>query len=651
MNFDRIIYFDVCAVIILTIIFFSMFFRKMTKGASNISFIVLTFVSILTAITDLLCSLYLTVWPITQENYTFRYILHCLYFILRNLSTPMYLVYIISISSSWYLFKKNIFRKLVLFVPFLVLVLLVVTNNYTNLIFIFDENMLYQRGPGIGLLYLISGIYMLYGISYLVKYWKLLTRNQFIALLCMFPINLAAIGLQLLYPSLLIEMFATSIALLVIVISIQAPEKLIDQESGVFNQKVYLAEMQRIFRMGKKVNIIFVGIQNFKDFQSILTYSSLSSMVKQIGTQLEQIKKENRYGSDVFYLKNGLFAYISYEDNMSFTKKVASDIHEYMMKSIKIKQIEMKMRPRICYFRCPEDIDNYDSLVSFGKSYQDLLPDSKTAVDVSEVNFKKDLHLRSDLNNIVYDAIINRKFQIYYQPIYSVKEKRFTSAEALIRLKHEKYGFISPELFITAAEKNGTILQIGDFIFDEVCRFISSEEFKQLRLDYIEINLSVAQCLEADLTDKIKGHLSNHDIAPTKINLEITERESIKDYFVFDNNMKKLVDMGISFSLDDYGTGYSNIRRIALMPLKIVKMDKAFVDEISSAKMQSIVINTIRMLKEINKEIVVEGVEDAETARRFADLDCDYLQGYFFSRPLPETDFIEVVKKQEVNPF
>lgn len=651
MNFDRIIYFDICAVIILIIIFLSMFFRRMTKGASNISFIILTFVSIVTAITDLLCTLYLTVLPITQENFSFRYFLHCCYFIFRNLTTPMYLVYIISISSSWYLFKKNNLRKLILIVPFTILLILVVTNKYTNLIFTFDENMLYERGSRIDLLYFISGIYLLYGIVYLFKYWRLLSRNQFVALLCMFPINLVAIGLQLLYPSLLIEMFATSIALLVIVISIQAPEKLIDQESGVFNQKVYLAEMQRIFRMGKKVNIIFVGIQNFKDFQSILTYSSLSSMVKQIGTQLEQIKKENRYGSDVFYLKNGLFAYISYEDNMSFTKKVASDIHEYMMKSIKIKQIEMKMRPRICYFRCPEDIDNYDSLVSFGKSYQDLLPDSKTAVDVSEVNFKKDLHLRSDLNNIVYDAIINRKFQIYYQPIYSVKEKRFTSAEALIRLKHEKYGFISPELFITAAEKNGTILQIGDFIFDEVCRFISSEEFKQLRLDYIEINLSVAQCLEADLTDKIKGHLSNHDIAPTKINLEITERESIKDYFVFDNNMKKLVDMGISFSLDDYGTGYSNIRRIALMPLKIVKMDKAFVDEISSAKMQSIVINTIHMLKEINKEIVVEGVEDAETARRFADLDCDYLQGYFFSRPLPETDFIEVVKKQEVNPF
>lgn len=646
MFLDRIIYFDICAVIILIIIFLSMMIRKMTKGTSNIFFLIVLVVCIFTAFIDLWCTLYSSVLPMTQKNLCLRYIIHCLYFIFRNFSMFAFVAYIISVSGSWFLFKENKIQIVILVTPYIILLFLVLSNIFTKAIFYFDEQMLYQRGPAILLLYVIAGFYMVYGVCFLIRYRKLFSRNQFIALISMIPINLLAVIIQLFMPSLLIEMFATSVAMLIISISIQSPENIIDTETSVFNQKTYFNEIKRNFFLKKNMNIIFVGIQNFKDLQVILNYNSLSFMLNQIGKELEFIKKDCKYFCDIFYLKNGLFALISYDTNSNITKEIASEIHAFMMKSINIKQLEIKMIPRICYFQTPRDIDSYESLISFGKSYQALLPNSKTAIDISEINLKKELYLRNDLNDIVADAIINRRFQMYYQPIYSVKEKKYVSAEALIRLKHEKYGFISPELFITAAEKNGTILQIGDFIFDEVCRFIGSEDFKQLNLKFIEINLSVAQCLEADLAEKVKSYLNKYNISPSKLNLEITERETIQDQSVFDNNMKQLVDMGIDFSLDDYGTGYSNIRRIAHLPLKVVKIDKSFVDEISSPIMQSIIANTIHMLQEINKEIVVEGVEDAETAKRFIDLNCDYLQGFYFSKPLSMLDFIELVKNQ-----
>ena len=641
---DRIIYFDICAIIIFSVLLVSLVARKMIKGNSYTSFMFILIVSLLTAVIDLLCSLYATVLPRTQGNLNFRYTMHCLYFIFRNFTPFAYIAYIISVSSSWILFKENKIQTVILVTPYILLFVLVCTNCFTGFIFSFDEEMLYQRGKGIYFLYVVAAFYLIYAVYYLLRCRSLFSRSQFVALLAMIPITLLSIVIQLLFPRMLVEMFATSIASLILAITIQSPENLIDLDTGFFNQKTYLFETRRNFILNRKMNIVFVGIQNFKDLQVILNYSGFSAMLRNVAEALESIKRETKILSDLFYLKNGLFAFVSYNNNLAETKEIAQEFHDFMLQTMKIEQLEIKIIPRVCYFQTPKDIDSYKSLLSFGKFHQVLIPNSKTFVEVSGLNFKKELFLHNDLNDIVADAIINRKFEVYYQPIYSVKEKRFVSAEALIRLKHEKYGFISPELFIPAAEKNGMILQIGDFIFDEVCKFIGSDNFKQLNLNFIEINLSVAQCLEADLAEKVKGYLTKYNISPSMINLEITERESIKDQSVFDNNMQKLVDMGIDFSLDDYGTGYSNIRRIANLPLIVVKIDKSFVDEISSPTMQSIVESTVHMLQELNKEIVVEGVEEAETARKFVELDCDYLQGYYFSRPLPVPDFISTVK-------
>ena len=188
---DTIIYFDICAVVILAIIFFSMLFRKMTKGASNISFISLVFVSMVTAVIDLLCNLYALYLLNPAGRYSFIYLLNCLYFIFRNLTTPLYLVYIISISSTWFLFKRSNLRKFVLTAPLLLLAFLIVFNKYTGWIFTLDENCVYHRGPFIFILYLIACFYIIYGSSYLTRHWKILPKKHFVALFCVFLMNLA----------------------------------------------------------------------------------------------------------------------------------------------------------------------------------------------------------------------------------------------------------------------------------------------------------------------------------------------------------------------------------------------------------------------------------------------------------------------------
>ena len=121
------------------------------------------------------------------------------------------------------------------------------------------------------------------------------------------------------------------------------------------------------------------------------------------------------------------------------------------------------------------------------------------------------------------EALAEHRFEVYYQPIYSVEAKRFTAAEALLRLNTEKYGFISPDIFIPAAERSGAIHRIGRYVLEEVCNFIAEDSWKELGLAYIDVNLSAVQCLEKNLAHEISEILYKHHVKPEQINLEITE--------------------------------------------------------------------------------------------------------------------------------
>ena len=159
----------------------------------------------------------------------------------------------------------------------------------------------------------------------------------------------------------------------------------------------------------------------------------------------------------------------------------------------------------------------------------------------------------------------------------------------------------------------------------------------------MEVNLSVAQIMDSDLPDIIISTVNKYQIPPSRINLEITETAAAYTQMVMMENLDKLTKAGFSFSLDDYGTGYSNIKRVIQMPLKLIKLDKSFVDEGNNPKMWIFLENTVRMLRDMKMEIVVEGVETREMLEAFSHMKCDFIQGYYFSEPIPQKNFVEFI--------
>lgn len=548
------------------IILISQFTRRMSKGTTNHFFIALVIMTILSGAAD--------IWAVVLDNagslnLGLRTSAHTLYLLAYNTISPLFLMYVISLTSTWEKITSNKAAACALTLPYLGFIGLLVSNLFTHSIFTFVDGV-YTTMPLSFLPYTMARINILISIAYIIIYRRLFTVRKLIALIMMLPVTVCIIISKIIFTDTMVMVFGNTVGVVIIAVMIQRPEKLIDSFTGLCKHSAYAASL----------------------------------------------------------------------------------INDALHQTVKIDKFDLNLIPYVCLAKCPEDIDNFQSLISFGTDFHEKLPYNGEVIHADGSTVKRMVSLLTGMDSIIERALANHGFHVYYQPIYSIEKKRFVSAEALLRLIDEKEGFISPEIFIPAAEKSGAIHKIGDYVLTEVFQFIASSEYKKLGLEYIEINLSVSQCMHHGLADSILESMSRYGVSSNQVNLEITESAASYDQSVMSENLEQLSAAGLTFSLDDYGTGYSNMYRIAALPLKIVKLDKTFVNN-QNSKMWTILQNTVRMIKDLNMEIVVEGIETEEMVKKFSDLKCDFIQGYFFSKPIPQREFVEFIdrwnNRQKVN--
>lgn len=181
-------------------------------------------------------------------------------------------------------------------------------------------------------------------------------------------------------------------------------------------------------------------------------------------------------------------------------------------------------------------------------------------------------------------------------------------------------------------------------IFEKVCRFISEHNLRETSIEYIEVNVSVVQCMQQDFVETLNDIMQYYHVKPEQINLEVTETAAVNSVSVLQENIEKLHRQGISFSLDDYGSGYATIGYIHRLPFRIIKLDKLMVWDAFENERAGITLKyTVGMLKELKVHIVAEGVETKEQQARLSSIGCDYLQGWYYSKAIPENEFADLI--------
>lgn len=636
------LHFDLGAFVILTVLLISIHMRGMTKGKVNQYFLTLLTTVLLATVSDLIsvCLDNLDMGGLLNV----KYVAHSVYLVMHNLTTPVLIAYIFVLADTWHLMRRKKHIWIMLATPIIVVLGLMIVNPFNGIVFYFDEQDAYTRGPAFFVLYVAAIAYFLMSMHFLFAFKKYIKNEQFWAIFIMYPLMMLAVVVQFFRPGMLVEMFTNAIGLLIAAFVVTKPEDLVDQKSGALKDTTYFRDINRDFQTGKHIRMVFVTITNFQAIKKITSYEERADMLHKSTTELLNLIAKHKVDAEVYYIGRGRFRVVINREKGNDGDALVEDIFAFTRKPVIIGGVEINLLYVVCQADCPEDIEDAESLTIFGS---DLTADHYTdhILYAKDIYDKEKYKLRLEMDQIVEHALAHQKFEVYYQPIYSVKEERFNSAEALLRLKDEQYGFISPEIFIPAAEKSGAIHQIGTFVLEEVCKFIKSDEFKELGLDYIEVNLSVAQCMRPSLADEVVRIMDKYGVSTEQINLEITETAASVSQATLEENLAILTKHGVTFSLDDFGTGYSNMQRIASLPLAIVKLDRSFTQLEDNPNLRIILQNTIRMIKDMDMKIVIEGVETKDMVEAFTDLSCDYIQGFYFSRPVTKEDFVKFVRE------
>lgn len=630
--------FDIAALILLIVLVISRTSSKMTHDRSNRIFLLIILNTIASALFDI-ASVCFDGRQIS--NLAVLYVAHAGYLVTHVLTVPLCLLFVISLTDTWHKLRRNIALQIIMAMPLAVVLTAFVINPFNHIMFSVENG--YTRGPLFALMYVVTVLYVIFVITYIIRYRKLFRLRNIIAVSAVIPIDIAAMLIQLFIPSALIEMFFNAIGLLIMSFGLQRPEDYVDTSTNLMKLSAYSHDMKRSFYNDKHVYIIMLNIANYQTIRRMLGFDSTMEMLRTVADTVRRINKKMHGYADLYHLEGGRFRMVFREENRDKTEKIADMLNQELKNPININGLNIGLVPFIILARCPDEIKDFKALMSFGTDFHDRNYYTGQVMYASKLYNGNQLDIKNNIDRIIEQALKDGSFQVYYQPIYSTGHGRIVSAEALLRLYDSQLGFISPEILIAAAEKSGAIHRIGAFVFEKVCQFIASDDFDKLGLDYIEVNLSVVQLMNVDLADDLLSIMKKYNVSPDKINLEITESAAAYEQQVMADNLERLTSAGLSLSLDDYGTGYSNIKRVIQLPLRIIKLDKTFVDETTNPKMWIVIKNTVKMLKDMNMEIVVEGVETQEALDVFSSLQCDFIQGYFFSKPIPRKDFVKFI--------
>ncbi len=637
---EKLLYFDYSAFLLELVLICSILMRKMYSNNINRFFLFLVTVTLMTTSMDIAA----VALDRNGPGYiAAKHFFHSSYLFLHVVVAFLYLVYVLLQQDMWYRTTDKHWKIFVLFAPIAFIGIITVINPFTGLLFYFNQYDEYTRGPLFLSLYVVTAYYSVFIFYRTIHFRKNTDAMRTISLtLGLFLILLAAI-VQLLIPQLLLDMFALAIGLLFMFMMVQRPEEVVDPDTGLNNISSYVSDIRRSYANKKPETIIVIQFTNYAAIRDMLGYNDAVDFKRFLSKVILDNLARDKIRAEVYYTGSGCFRVRMDIRNTDDTERLANEINDYFKKDIRYNEITINLVTVVCIVHVPEDISESSALRAFendlGSSYY-----TGSVLYATDIYQKKKYDILSSIDVIIDEAISENEFEVYYQPIYSLQQKRFNSAEALLRLKSKKYGFIPPDVFIPAAEKNGAIHKIGDFVLESVCDFIGSKDFAELGLDYIEVNLSPVQCMAKDLAAHMIEIFKKNHVDPAQINLEITETAPGEMQNAISKNINILYNAGINFSLDDFGTGYSNMQRIASMPFNIIKLDKTITQVEDNPNLIIVLENVVKMIKSLNMKIVAEGIETKELVERFSDMECEYIQGYYYSRPLPRSEFIDFIK-------
>ena len=421
-----------------------------------------------------------------------------------------------------------------------------------------------------------------------------------------------------------------------------------DAVTGLPNRVLFYETLTRSLGLaagkGWSVAVLLVDLDQFKTVNDTLGHAVGDLLLKQVGERLVGCARirdtVGRQGGDEFAL------ILLLETGPQGAAVVAAKLHEVLRAPFDLGGHEVSITASIGLTLYPQDADDPETLMKYADTA--MYRAKRAGRDRSRfftAQMNAEVLAELELETALRTAVKNEEFVLHYQPKVELSSGSIVGLEALLRWERPGHGLVSPATFIPTLESTGLIVRVGSWVISEACRQLAA--WNAAGLDQVQVSVNVAgrQFIEGDLEADVRRALDEHLVPPSALELELTESSLMENTEQTIETLHSLRRLGLAISVDDFGTGYSSLAYLRRFPIDKLKIDVAFVRDITTEPDEAaIALAIIRMAHSLKLDVVAEGVETAAQLAYLRHHRCDQVQGYYFSRPLPAPEIEQMMR-------
>lgn len=522
------------------------------------------------------------------------------------------------------------------------MLILIILNYWGGYFFRFHINGDYSEGPLYIGMYLYAGVYVLLTAADSIVHYRKLGKQKFLVICELLAIMALCVAYQYTVTYTLTTGLGIGLGLTVLYLNICNPNQYIDSMTDVFDNRYFREWVQSQLRRGREFHIVAVEMHRMKVINKIFGNSFGDRVLMRVAEKMQEISGNYQ----VFRLNGNRMMIVT--DSLAEYERIRKETVTYFKQDLEIEGEKISFPVNVCGIpnanerkECDELIGYMDYLISLSTERE------RTTLIQGDWQTLQNFWYTKEIEQYLAIAVKNNLFEVYYQPIYSIKEERFVALEVLSRLRHPTLGLVSSDVFIQIAEKNGLISQIGSLQLGKVCRFLKDHPELLTMIRNVKFNMSPAEILQEDYSKKMLETINSCQLPADFFQMEITEtiatEYSENVYRVVD----ELVEAGVKLCLDDFGSGYANLNTVLRLPFTEIKLDRSLLNGIFvSENMADFYRSIVDVLKNMGYKTVAEGVENQREVELVSAWGVDCIQGYYFSKPLPEKEALEFLKEK-----
>jgi diguanylate cyclase (GGDEF)-like protein/PAS domain S-box-containing protein len=424
-----------------------------------------------------------------------------------------------------------------------------------------------------------------------------------------------------------------------------------DALTGLPNRTLFYESLKKTLHLasgsGWLVAVMFIDLDHFKNVNDTLGHAIGDELLRQFSNRLVECVRirdtVGRLGGDEFALV------LVMQDGEQGAVLVANKVREVLRAPFDLKGHEVSVTASIGITVYPVDAPDSETLLRYADTAMYRAKQAgRDTFRFFTAQMNDEMLTRLDLEKALRQAVENNEFVLYYQPKVQLNSGRITGMEALLRWQRPGHGMVSPAEFIPVLEETGLIVRVGSWVIAAACKQIGLWMRSSIGPVQVSVNVSGRQFIEGDLDGDVIKALGDNDITADLLELELTESSMMADTGRTIASLQNLKSRGVQISIDDFGTGYSSLAYLRRFPIDKLKIDIAFIREITSNPDDAaIVLAIIGMAHSLKLEVVAEGVETAAQLAYLRRHGCDHIQGYYFSRPLPVAELEQMLRAEK----